>query len=175
MIPMQFKQDVWPVNPREITLRYERTVKELLLPMKGSRVQDLGRKRRVVTGKGTFSGERAMEDFRKLASVFQEEGSGVLWVPGFPSFSAVFSQLKLLSYGREGEVPYECTFLEEEDLPAPKTPDFYLCKGGESLWEVAAKTGTVLEELVELNRLRQIQQLSAGERIFLRKAEEYAV
>lgn len=175
MIPMRFKTYMWPVNPEEITLRYERNLRELALPGQGSCLQDLGRKRRVLSGKGTFSGPEALRQFRRLAGIFEEETGGLLRVPGFPSFWAVFSELKLTSAGRPGEVSYAFAFVEEKENRKADFPAVYVCRGGESLWDVAAWTGIPLETLREQNRIRWIQELLPGQRICLRKEDTHAV
>ncbi len=62
-LTMQFKKYRWPVNPSEITVSYDRNLQEKVLPLKGSLLQDMGRKKRIVTGKGCFLGEDSRGSF----------------------------------------------------------------------------------------------------------------
>ena len=73
---MQYKDYIWPHNPRTYTISYERKVAVHKVPFGRYAMQDLGLGRRVMRGEGEFYGEGAYEEFKKLASVFYHGGPG---------------------------------------------------------------------------------------------------
>ena len=73
-LTMQFKKYRWPVTPSEITVSYDRNLQEKVLPLKGSLLQDMGRKKRIVTGKGCFFGV-------SLDAIYDEEGTPIEAAP----------------------------------------------------------------------------------------------
>lgn len=166
---MQFKGYRWKLNPAEITVSYASNIKEHTLPFAGSCLQELGKKKRVVSGKGCFLGKDSLAQFRELSKVFQEGGAGILSIPGFPPFRAVFSALTLHAQGRPGETPYTFTFLEEEEPPVPAKEIRYICRGGESLWKIAAETGVPLLSWIAQNRIPWIHDLTEGTILFAKE------
>ncbi len=67
---MQYKDYVWPHNPRTYRIRYERQVAVHKVPFGNYATQDLGLTRRVMDGEGEFFGPEAYTEFKKLASEF---------------------------------------------------------------------------------------------------------
>ena len=53
-LQMAYKGFRWNVNPSEITITCSRNLKEQPLPLKGSLLQEMGRKKRQISGKGCF-------------------------------------------------------------------------------------------------------------------------
>ena len=161
-LTMQFKKYRWPMNPSEITVSYDRNLREKVVPLKGSLLQDMGRKKRIVTGKGCFLGEDSLKQFRRLAQVFEEGGAGTLSMPGFPPFLAVFSSLKLNALGRPEETHYSFSFTEADNPFLEEKETIYVCKEKDSLWRVQAETGIPMEIWLEQNRIPWINDLEEG-------------
>lgn len=172
MQPMSFKKYVWPFNPEKIQLAYARNIQSMKLPLFGSILQDLGCDKRVVTGEGEFIGTSCMAEFNRLAAVFAAPGSGTLWLPGVPPFTAAFSSLKMIGAAQPDCVSYSFLFVEDEntvfmDTSVLKT-GAYVCVGGESLWSVANLYNTDVDTLKALNPLIQWpNQLQAGWKVVL--------
>lgn len=74
LTPMQYKSYVWPHNPRTYRITYQRQVAVQKVPFGRYALQNLGLTRRVMEGEGEFFGPEAYDEFRKLASVFYQEG-----------------------------------------------------------------------------------------------------
>lgn len=161
-LQMEFKGFRWSVNPSEIALSCGRNLEERALPFSGSHLQELGRKKRQVSGKGCFLGKDSLRQFRELQRLFEEGGAGMLFMPGFPPFRAVFSSLQLQAAGRPEETRYTFSFLEEDAPPMPEERAAYTCREHDSLWRAAAAMGVPLEALLEQNRILWANDLEEG-------------
>lgn len=153
--PMRFKNYIWPVNPESVKLEYGRNLQEVNQPLAGSALQDLGRKKRIVSGRGRFAGSTCMEEFSKLEALLAEGGSGVLALPGIKPFAADFFSLKMAGEPRPDCVAYEFVFLEDDCAQEDASPcaggGTYVCGGGETLWSIANAYHTTVDRLHALN------------------------
>lgn len=185
--PMRYKDYVWPHNPRVYAMDYERKMAVNKVPFGRYQLQDLGLTRRVLRGEGEFVGPTAYEEFKKLASVFYQEGAGILMHPVWQAVSAYFVALSLRQEPRADYVKYDFTFwenfeghdaaLKEQTKPvAPGTPgggiagaqdsSFHTVSRGETLWGIANKYSLGLTEIIALNpQIKNPNFILAGERI----------
>lgn len=115
LMPMQYKDFIWPHNPRTYSIRYERRVAVHKVPFGRYAMQNLGLSYRVMTGEGEFWGEDAYEQFKKLATVFYREGPGTLLHPVWQTAKAYFVGLSLAQEPRKDYVRYTFTFWEDYD------------------------------------------------------------
>ena len=90
---MKFKNYIWPYNPANIEISVQRAIKDVVIPFRGSKFQDYGREKRVVTGSGQFFGEDCINQFDELFSLFKQGGSGYLVLPGMVPFLAILRVL----------------------------------------------------------------------------------
>lgn len=155
MNPMRFRDYVWPQNPETVTVARKKELGSYRVPGVGNVVQDLGCSGRTVSGAGRFTGPDCADEFGKLAAAFAEEGPGLLCLPGFRPFSAVFTSLTMKGKGGPASLNYE--FVLEEDS-SEKTEESVvkfqrsvLCSGGETLWELAAAYGSDADSLLTAN------------------------
>lgn len=170
--PMSYRNYVWPYNPETIKIEHAKNIGTFKIPYSGNVLQNLGEKGRTVTGSGHFTGSGSTDEFKKLAAVFSVSGSGQLSLPGVSPFTAVFSSLTMKDAVKPNCIGYEFTFLEDLSS-ADKTESStdsasYICKGGESLWDIAAKYETSVDKLVELNQgIEWPCNLEKGENVIL--------
>lgn len=169
---MKFKNYVWPHNPSTINVSVKRDLKEVMIPFKGSVIQDYGREKRIVSGSGQFFGDGCIEQFDSLFFVFKQGGRGYLSLPGMDSFLAVFKELKLVGNSMPNVLTYKFEFWEEltsdmTDLDLRE--DFYTVLDGDTLWSIAAKFDIPVETLLALNtNIKSPNQLVPGEKVRLR-------
>lgn len=170
--PMRFKDYIWPYNPAVYSIAYERLVATHKVPMGRYCMQDLGMSCRVIRGQGEFAGESAYEEFKRLASVFYQEGPGLLIHPLWQISNAYFTSLKLEQEPLPDYVRYSFEFRERYDgykesltsLSSPVLPPesggggggaasgkSYTVCGGDTLWGIAKKSGVTLENLLRVN------------------------
>lgn len=167
MTPMRFQGYVWSQNPETVTVSRKKALGSYRIPGAGEVVQDFGCAGRTVSGSGRFTGPDCAEEFEKLAEVFAEEGPGLLCLPGFRPFPAVFSSLSMKGEGGPNSLKYEFTFQEDNSEKAEESvvtiQRSVLCSGGETLWELAAATGSDVDSLLAANPgIEWPNNLSAG-------------
>lgn len=110
---MRYKGFTWPHNPRVYSISFERKAALRKIPFGNYHIQDLGLTRRVMRGEGEFVGEDAYQQFKKLATVFYDNGPGTLIHPLWDTSSAWFMELSLEQEPRPDYVKYRFAFWED--------------------------------------------------------------
>ena len=173
LTPMRYKTFVWPHNPRTYTIDYERQVAVHKVPFGRYAMQDLGLGRRVMRGEGEFYGPTAYDDFKKLATVFYDDGPGALFHPVWQSAQAYFVALALAQEPRQDYVRYTFAFWEESSScrdklttgqtdggtgggtsSAPAAPEgavYHTVATGDTLWAIAQRYGVTMGEILVWN------------------------
>lgn len=174
LAPMRYKTYTWPYNPRVYVIEFERKMAVHKVPFGRYHLQNLGMTRRVMRGEGEFMGAGAYDEFKKLASVFYDEGPGLLIHPVWQSSSAYFVELSLKQEPREDYVSYTFTFWEDysgcavqpayvsaggtavsyNGAAVPKAngqDQYHTVAKGETLWGIAVRYGLGLDDLIALN------------------------
>lgn len=166
---MQYRDFVWPNNPRVFEVEYRRTLHSYKLPFSGYVVQDLGLQNKIIRGEGEFVGVQAYENFRRLAALFEENKGGRLVHPVWPTMRAYFAKLSLKQEPKEDYISYSFEFWEytgsvfEDAADAIDDTDYgnpvadisrvryYSAGENETLRSIAQSKGTALSVLQELN------------------------
>lgn len=171
MIALRYKSYVWKRNPDTLKLEQAQNLKQVTLPFAGQVVQDLGAKKRVISGTGRFLGEHALQEFQELAEVCAEAGGGALYLPGMEPLLVRPLSLEIKGQAEEHAVSYAFSFLEDEKAVPQSTVLLqrdYICQGGESLWDIANQFQIAIEELVRKNTwVKYINQLPKGKKVAL--------
>lgn len=187
--PMRYKSFIWPHNPRTYTIEYERKVAVHKIPFGRYAMQDLGLGRRVMRGEGEFYGPSAYEDFKKLATVFYDDGPGTLLHPVWQSAQVYFVELALAQEPRPDYVRYTFTFWEDYDkyrqklavvgqdsggpsggstsmAPAPEGVVYHTVVSGDTLWGIARTYGVTMGEILVWNpQLKNPNVILPGQRL----------
>ncbi len=168
---MSYGGYVWPRNPARVRVERARNVAQFALPGGTGAVQETGAAPLRVSGEGCFTGEDCREQYARLAAAFAAGGTGPLRLPGMAPLRAVFVSLSLKGEPGPGRADYEFLFLEdaraqEDDRREPPEP--FVCRGGETLWEIAAENGASVDDLLSLNpQIEWPDALEAGEEVAL--------
>lgn len=163
LTPMRYKSYTWPHNPRTYAISFERQVAVHKIPFGRYCMQDLGLGRRVLRGEGEFAGAGAYEEFKTLASLFYQDGPGILVHPVWQTASAYFTELSLTEEPLPDYVRYRFTFAE--DFPgireglrelaasavAAQEGTVHTVARGDTLWGVAGRYGVTIEALLRAN------------------------
>lgn len=188
---MRYKDYVWPHNPRVYTISYEREMGERKVPFGRYVLQDLGPAKRVMRGEGEFVGPEAYQEFKKLATVFYEEGPGMLVHPVWQTSNAYFVELSLKQEPRADHVRYTFAFWEgyeghstgitvEKPVQTVGTASggngsggtgqgvWYTVRRGDTLWGIARANGMSLTALIALNpQIKNPNLIFVGEKVRL--------
>lgn len=167
LAPMRYKNFTWPHNPKSYSIRYERQTALHKVPMGIYTMEDMGRTCRIMEGEGEFFGPDAYATFKKLATVFYEQGAGTLFHPVWMTTSAYFTELRLTQEPREDYVAYAFQFREGFSGYAPMTKvwenksgsaektteekQYHTVVSGDTLWGIGNRYGKTLQELLKLN------------------------
>lgn len=187
---MQFKNFVWPHNPRVYNIDYRREMALHKLPFGRYHLQNLGQTRRVMQGEGEFVGPDAYRDFKRLASLFYEETPGVLIHPIWQSTKAYFVELSLQEEPREDYVQYRFVFWEcpeessgaslialggtasaereggQGEVAPTQNVRYHMVQKGESLWKIAGNYGLTVAGLLQLNpQIKNPNLVHPGEQV----------
>ncbi len=166
LMAMSFRDFVWEVNPTALEVTQERTVPETVLPFAGSRVTDLGPRKRRVTGEGYFTGPGCREQFGRLEALYRAGGPGSLCLPGQEPFLAVMDGLRLLGAAGKDLIRYGFSFVETRCRAPGDGGGKARAQAGESLWDYAARWGRSIDELTRANpQIEDIACLQAGEEV----------
>ena len=170
--PMRYKDFVWTHNPRTYVIEYERVMAVNKVPYGRYQLQDLGPTRRILRGEGEFVGEDAYHTFQSLATVFYQEGPGLLVHPVWQCANAYFVELSLAQEPRADYVRYTFTFWESYDdytqtltsmeqntgnsggtasNSSANSGIWHTVRRGESLWSIAVQYGLSLSTIISLN------------------------
>lgn len=183
LTPMRYKDYIWPHNPAVYTITYERQIAVHKVPFGQYCTQDLGLGCRVMRGQGVFAGEGAYEAFKKLASVFYQDGPGLLIHPLWQISNAYFTALKLEQEPLPDYVRYTFEFRERfngydgsltalgasgDAGPEAGVRQTHRVVSGETLWGIAERHGVRLEELLAVNPgIKNPNLISVGEAVRL--------
>lgn len=186
---MQYKNYIWPHNPRIYTIDYARKMAVNKIPFGQYHLQNLGRTNRVMRGEGEFVGEDAYAEFGKLATVFYGDEPGLLLHPLWQPAQAYFVELRLEQEPRPEYVRYSFAFWEVEGVSAGGittvgvgggTADAGVSGGddgpvshtvvkGETLWGIARAYGVTVEALLALNpQIKNPNLIYAGNEVRVR-------
>ena len=151
---MRFQDYTWKHNPKTIQVACRREIKEWKLPGQGNLLQDLGPGKRIVTGEGELFGEDCLLQFRTLAALCEQGGTGLLILPDSTGFEASLVSLTMAGQAGPDIVGYRFEFWEQV---------------GETLWDISKLYGISISELARRNpNVKRPDQLAAGEKVALR-------
>lgn len=152
---MRFKTFSWPKNPAKLHISSQRQIHEVFLPFLHSSFQDLGQKRRVVSGEGVFFGPRAKEDFQALQDLFSQGGSGTLCLPALPPMTASLIRLDLIADPLPNTLRYSFEFWEDPIAPVSlsKTlsPACLPVSAGDNVWSAAQRCHCSYQQILDKN------------------------
>lgn len=109
MNAMSYKTFVWPRNPH--TYKEELIREPQYYTVDGKQYYEgMGELKRIITGSGTFFGEDAFTQFRRLAEVFEDREAGNLEHPIWGIRYCYFTGLELTQEPKDNCVSYSFTF-----------------------------------------------------------------
>ncbi len=181
LTPLKYKTYSWSHNPETYTIVFDKDLVAHKYPGKGgAEIEDLATAHRVITGKGTFAGVGAYDEFRKLATVFYEDGAGPLIHPVWQISNAVFKKLQVTQEPTPDFVAYEFEFWEDtpalveskaivindEQTPITEPSKSHTVVQGEYLNKIAKDYNTTLDSILAVNKdIKNPNKISIGQKI----------
>lgn len=164
-VPMRFMGYTWHHNPKELSVICDKTVVKFSVPYFREMLQSFSNKLITVKGVGELYGEDCLEQYKKLNSIFEKGGTGILCLPSLSPMYACFESLKMLADDKPGVITYEFTFTQTKDRePLTKVKKTVVADGTKTLWDIAYENSVDIESLVELNpHIMFIGDIKAGE------------
>ena len=189
---MRYKDYIWPHNPRVYAISFQREMGAAKVPFGRYCLQDLGPGHRVMTGEGEFVGPEAYREFKKLATVFYDDGPGLLVHPVWQTSNAYFVELSLTQEPRADYVAYRFAFWEGYDghdtglavsggsgagqgegggsaggtASGSAGARWYTVVQGDTLWDIARRQGMSLTALIALNpQIKNPNLILVGEKV----------
>ena len=171
---MRFGDFVFPGEPEALTVTYRRRITQTELPG-GDSAEDSGGLCRVVSGRGSFVGAGAAQQFAALQSAMEAGGAQVLQLPGAEPFWALARRLERTGCQHPHRVEYAFEFVEAFLRQKETIPRTVTAAPGETLWDIAWRYGKNVDDLVRANpQVPHIRKLQPGEMIFVARAGEDA-
>lgn len=170
MEKMSYKNYIFTHNPEQIVIEEEKNIKEFILPFYGNVLQNCGRKKRIVSGKGELFGENPIAQFQELRNVYESQGTGYLKLPNIPAFLAIFRSLKMTGQGNENIITYSFEFWEQitnESTAIEENEGLeHTVLDGETLWSISSRYDTSVSALLAANEdIKRPDELTAGQKV----------
>ena len=154
MDKLRFATFTWPNNPTNMTLKCTKNLKDFFVPNNGTNLQNYGQSARILSGEGEFFSTSAFVSYFKLFNLFKDNTPKELYIPGFVTYSAYFSEFTLLGEPGPESIKYSFTFVEdifteiEHSGPNSDTASTF---NGTTIWAISNAYNIAVETLIELN------------------------
>lgn len=169
LMKMKYKDFEFPLNPSVIKVKHSRNISEKSLFDSDSAVYNISKNASVISGEGSFFGEKAFEYAGELEKINKESSSGWLFLPNGSCFDAYFKELTIKSDAKKNDVFYTFTFIENcNHKKNEREIEFVYAKEGENLFDVAYRCGISLETILELNNFKNPFDISVGDKVVLK-------
>ena len=121
---MKYKAFVWPENPESFRITAVRSPLYSIGDLGDYQYSGLGPMCRVISGKGVFCGEYAVQNYNTLQVLMGNGTAGELIHPLWGTISAFLTGLTMDMDGREEYIEYTFTFREaDEEGMIPPLPE----------------------------------------------------
>lgn len=168
--PMRFNGFTFRHNPSRLKIEDAQSVPVILPPFDAPDSIGLGRRPRIIRGEGELCGADCVEQYRALHALYRQGVRGLLTLARMAPMTAYLKELVLTAEPREDILAFSFCFIEArgEACAVSAQPYYTVEASGESLWNVAYRSGTDVDTLVRLNpQIADIADLDAGERVRL--------
>ncbi|MBQ7740589.1 MAG: DNA circularization N-terminal domain-containing protein [Eubacterium sp.] len=166
---MSFRGVDFVASPYETGIKMSKSITNTKIPFSKEKTEELCENSRVITGRGRFVGENASAKANELCAVFKTKGSAFLFTPAFSPIKVFFTELCLNIDTDNSCVNYSFTFVEDPNSQK-RYEDFNYTRvrKNENIYDVANRCNLSVDELVRLNRVRNIFSLEEGEKLWLK-------
>ncbi len=169
LMKMKYKDFEFPLNPSVIKVKHSRNITENPIIDSDSAVYNISKNASVISGEGSFFGEKAFHYASELERLSKSNSSGWLFTPNGGCFNAYLKEVTIKSDAKRNEVFYTFTFIENcNHKKNQKDIEFVYARKDENLFDIAHRCDVPIEKLLELNNRKNPFDISAGDKVVLR-------
>lgn len=168
MIKVQYKNYTFDVNVKDFNISMKRdvsTVGAIDAPLATGNVSAFPT---VLSGKGYFIGDDAVDKAYGLMKIYNEKGSGYVFSPYSIPFKAFFTKFEMSYSCEKRRVEYVFEFTE--DLPGKETEyqfPYTFVNENESVFDLSKRVGVPVDIILEKNELYDLYNLRKDRKIWL--------
>lgn len=122
----------------------------------------------VLSGKGYFVGDNALDEAYKLMKIYNEKGSDYVFSPYSVVLKAFFTKFAMSYSAEKRRVEYEFEFTE--DLTGKESTyqfPYTFVREDENIFDLSDRVGIPVETIIERNNLFDLYNLRKDSRIWL--------
>lgn len=167
-IKMSYKGFTFDVNPSSLKIGMAKNIGIKHIPFSTSKVEEINFQPIKISGNGRIVGENALEKAFELERIFKSKGSSYLFIPSSSPVKAFFSAFNISFDSKDNSVLYSFEFIE--DCVGKKEEycfGYTVAKRGESLYDIALRTGVDLDEIFANNKYADLFSVSKGDKVWL--------
>ena len=168
MIKMKYRDFEFEVIPSEVSMKLTKNISKTDFANHGEKCEEINKKGALISGKGYFVGEDAMNKAYALIRVFNKKGSDFLFTPFCNPKKMLFTSLEIHYSASNSRVEYSFEFTQD-GFEKNEVYDFgyTVALEGENLFDVSSRTGVEVQRLVSLNDFGDLFAVKEGDRVWL--------
>lgn len=165
---MKYKDFEFEVNPQDIRLAMKKNISKQSIPYKNEKCEEINSKASIVSGKGYFVGQDAMNKAYMLSRTFNKKGSDFLFTPFCAPMKMFFTSLDVKYSACDSRVEFTFEFTQDAPYKNAKYDfDFTVAKKDENLFDISDRTGVDVEKIASLNDFGDLFAVKEGDRVWL--------
>lgn len=166
---VRYKNFEWQVNPSDIEISSSANISVNPVFDHRAAVENVSLNPTVVKGKGDFFGEKAREYCATLNRLLKLTDSDWLYIPDAQPVKAFFKDFSYFHSSKTGGVHYKFTFIEDcSDRDEKRLFDFTYAKADENGFDIAARCGVEVEDIMRLNNIITPFDITEGQKVIVR-------
>lgn len=168
MTKMRYKNLEFNVNPCDVKVLLKKKLAKTDVMDSQQVCTEVGENAAVISGKGCFVGADAVRKAYELIRIYNKKGADFLFTPYASPMLAVFNKLEVSYSGDNRRVEYSFEFTEQGKRKGQKFDfGFTYAEKGENLFDIAHRTQTTVEKIVELNDFCGLFSVKEGDKVWL--------
>lgn len=168
LMKMRYKSFEFDINPKDISVSMSKNIAKNNMPYSSQLCNEVGKNSTIISGKGYFTGEKALEKVFSLVRTYNKKGSDFLFIPSSTPIKAYFSKLDVNYSSGNGRVEYSFEFVEDcQNKSDVRDFGYTYIEKNENLFDVSNRTGIAVESIVSLNDIGDVFAVREGDKLWL--------